>query len=66
VATHIAFLQIGLMRLIPDLGGALTQNLAWFGPLAAAFLAGWWLDRRYMQPGAVPAGAQESPQPREA
>lgn len=50
VATHIAFLQIGLLRLVPDLGGALIQNLAWFGPLALAYVATWWLNRRYMKP----------------
>jgi uncharacterized membrane protein len=55
VATHIAFLQIGLLRLIPELGGPLIQNLAWFGPLALSFIAGWWLDRRYMRPRASPA-----------
>lgn len=56
VATHIAFLQIGLLRLIPELGGPLVQNLAWFGPLALSFIAGWWLDRRYMRPRIAPAG----------
>ena len=55
VATHIAFLQIGLLRLIPELGGPPIQNLAWFGPLALSFIAGWWLDRRYMRPRASPA-----------
>ena len=37
VATHIAFLQIGLLRLIPELGSTMIQHLAWFGPLALAF-----------------------------
>ena len=50
VATHIAFLQIGLMRLVPELGNTVVQHLAWFGPLAVAFAAGFWLDRRYMRP----------------
>jgi len=52
VATHIAFLQIGLTRLIPELGGGLIQHLSWFGPLAVAFAAGFWLDRRYIKPRA--------------
>jgi hypothetical protein len=62
VATHIAFLQIGLMRLIPELGGTMVQHLAWFGPLALSFVAASWLDRRYMRPrtttpsSAKPAG----------
>lgn len=55
VATHIAFLQIGLMRLIPELGNTVVQHLAWFGPLALAFAAGYWLDRRYMRPRRTPA-----------
>lgn len=55
VATHIAFLQIGLMRLIPELGNTAVQHLAWFGPLALAFAAGYWLDRRYMRPRRTPA-----------
>lgn len=50
VATHIAFMQIGLMRLIPELGSTAIQQLAWFGPLALGLAAGFWLDRRYMRP----------------
>ncbi|MCA1780191.1 MAG: hypothetical protein LC637_12665 [Xanthomonadaceae bacterium] len=57
VATHIAFLQIGLIRLIPELGSSIIQHLAWFGPLAVAFAAGYWLDRRYMRPTAKPVRA---------
>ncbi len=56
VATHIAFLQIGLMRLIPELGSSAVQNLAWFGPLTVGIAAGFWLDRRYMRPRTAPAG----------
>ena len=54
VATHIAFLQIGLMRLVPGIGDSMVQHLAWFGPLAVAFMAGYWLDRRYMRPAPTP------------
>jgi len=50
VATHIAFLQIGLMRVFPGLGDTAIQHLAWFGPLAVGLAAGVWLDRRYMRP----------------
>lgn len=55
VATHIAFLQIGLMRLIPELGSTIIQHLAWFGPLAVGIAAGFWLDRRYIRPRPAPA-----------
>ena len=58
VATHIAFLQIGLMRLVPELGGPVIQNLGWFGPLTTAYVAAYWLNRRYMKsrlPAAVTA-----------
>jgi len=58
VATHIAFLQIGLMRLIPELGNTMVQHLAWFGPLALALVAGVWLDRRYMRPRPAPVSQQ--------
>ncbi len=47
VATHIAFFSIGLRSLLPGLDAALVQRLAWFVPLAVAFVAAAWLDRRY-------------------
>lgn len=49
-ATHIAFLGIGLNRLVEAAGLVAPPNLqmfAWFGPLGLAFLAGYLLDRRY-------------------
>jgi hypothetical protein len=46
-ATHIAFFQIGLSRLLPNLDLGVIQNLAWFGPLAVSILAAAWLNRRY-------------------
>lgn len=48
VATHIAFLSIGLPRLFPTLAGPTLQNLAWLGPLVVAFIAGSWLTRKYL------------------
>lgn len=48
VATHIAFLSIGLPRLFPELGGSGLQNIAWLGPLVVAFVAGAWLTRKYL------------------
>jgi hypothetical protein len=55
VATHIAFLQIGLLRLVPELGATVIQHLAWFAPLAVGIAAGRWLDRRYLRPRPVTA-----------
>lgn len=49
-ATHIAFLGIGLNRLVEAAGLVAPPNLqmlAWFGPLGLAFLAAFLLDRRY-------------------
>ncbi len=46
-ATHIAFFQIGMSRLFPNADLGVIQNLAWFGPLVAAFVAAAWLNRRY-------------------
>ena len=48
VATHIAFLSIGLPRVFPGLAGPMLQNVAWLGPLVLAGLARWWLGRRYL------------------
>lgn len=53
VATHIAFLGIGLRRLLPELDLGALQMLTWFGPLIVAVLAGIWLDRRYGRPPVV-------------
>lgn len=51
VATHIAFLSIGINRVIgmldlhaPDGFGL----VAWLGPLAVAVVSGLWLDRKYV------------------
>jgi uncharacterized membrane protein len=56
VATHIAFLSIGLPKLFPNLAGPTLQNLAWFGPLLVAVLLGKWLKRKYL-PAAAPKPA---------
>ena len=47
VATHIAFLSIGLRNALPFIEPGLRTQLAWLVPLAVAVLAGVWLDRRY-------------------
>lgn len=48
VATHIAFLSIGLPKLLPMIAGPTLQNLAWLAPLAVAFVAGSYLTRKYL------------------
>ena len=47
VATHIAFVAIGLRTAFPAVDPQLQQAVAWFGPLLAAVIAGWWLGRKY-------------------
>ena len=61
VATHIAFLAIGLPRLLPQLAGPTQQMLAWFGPVALGLALRVWLERKYRAPApsaAVGAASQ--------
>lgn len=57
VATHVAFLGIGLLHLLPaDLRHRVQQlHLAWFGPLAASLVAGTWLNLRHRRRFPAPA-----------
>jgi hypothetical protein len=51
VATHIAFLGIGIgiRRLTDAMGVQVDLGLvAWFAPVAVSFLAGLWLERKYL------------------
>jgi len=48
VATHIAFLSLGLPKLLPMLAGPALQTIAWLGPLVVATAAGAWLRRKYL------------------
>ncbi len=59
VATHIAFLSIGLPKLLPMLAGPTLQNLAWLGPLAVAVMARVYLGRKFLPARSVqvPVGA---------
>lgn len=50
VATHVAFLVIGLPKLLPATSGSGLYYAAWFGPVLLAMLAKLWLDRRYRLP----------------
>ena len=47
IATHVAFLAIGLPRLLPAVDGATLHYLAWFGPVAVALAAKVVIDRRW-------------------
>ncbi|MGH8049677.1 MAG: hypothetical protein ACREPB_03350 [Arenimonas sp.] len=47
VATHIAFLQIGLPKIVPMISGPVMVNVAWIGPLVVAVIAGTYLTRKY-------------------
>ncbi len=59
VATHIAFLSIGLPKLLPMLAGPVLQNLAWLAPLVIAVLARIYLGRKFLaaRPVQVPEAA---------
>lgn len=47
VATHVAFLGIGLRDVIASFDSAWIQLLPWFLPLGVAMVAGVYLDRKY-------------------
>ena len=49
VATHVAFLGVGLNGFLASFGIAWLQLLPWFGPLTVALVAGVYLNRRYGQ-----------------
>jgi len=56
IATHIAFLGIGLPRLLPAIDGVALHYAAWFGPLVVAVGAKLWFDRRW-KPAATTVAA---------
>ena len=47
VATHIAFLSIGLPRMLPAVDRSTLVYIAWFAPLAVALVAKVIIDRRW-------------------
>lgn len=61
VATHIAFLSIGLPRLLPALAGPAMQTFAWLAPLAVALLARVWLGRKYLPKPAAKSPSSDLP-----
>lgn len=51
VATHIAFLAIGMNRIVDMIGikpPGWYGLLAWFGPLVVATVCGFWVTRKYV------------------
>lgn len=46
IATHVAFLMLGLPRLLPMVGGQVLGHVAWFGPIVVAILVKRRLDKR--------------------
>jgi len=64
VATHVAFLGIGLMRLLPHDAALQVQhmNIAWFGPLGVSLVAGIWLNLRHRRRfGSRPQAVRPAP-----
>lgn len=59
IATHIAFLSIGLPKLLPMLSGPVLQNLAWFGPVVIAWTARAFLIRRFPKGAPIPTNANQ-------
>ncbi len=55
IATHIAFLSIGLPRLVPAWDGPVLFYFGWLGPLVVAIVARVILGLRYRTPSARPA-----------
>lgn len=53
IATHIAFLSLGLPRLMPQIAGPGLQMMAWFGPVVVSAIAGVYLTRKYLKPRRV-------------
>ncbi len=60
IATHIAFLSVGLPRLLPGLAGPVMQTTAWLAPLGLAVLARVWLGRKYLPQTNVSASAADA------
>lgn len=56
IATHIAFLGIGLPRLLPAIDGTVLHYTAWFGPLVVAVAMKLVLDRRWKPQRSARAG----------
>lgn len=60
VATHVAFLGIGMRSTIASFDQAWLQLVPWFLPVAVALVAGVYLDRRYGPRKVERASAQDT------
>jgi len=47
IATHVAFLGIGLQRMLPPQWNGMAVQLSFFAPVIVALIAKRWLDKRY-------------------
>ena len=61
VATHIAFLAIGLPRLVPALANPVWTNIAWLAPIGVALVAGVLLRRKFLPVRPATAGRVAQP-----
>ncbi len=59
VATHIAFLGIGLRKAVPSLDPGSLQLLAFTAPIGVAIAAAWWLNRKYGKATAPSLGSAD-------
>lgn len=61
IATHIAFLAIGLPRLVPALANPVWVNIAWLAPIGVALVAGMLLRRKFLPLRPAPAAPVAAP-----
>jgi hypothetical protein len=57
---HIAFLNLGLARLLPPEFGVIAERISWFAPFGVALIARWWLERKYGARAHGPPPADEA------
>jgi len=62
IATHVAFLGLGLSRMLKPFDIVPPQELAWFAPVVVAIAARIYLDRKHA-PRTSPTKVQSSPSP---
>jgi hypothetical protein len=61
VATHVAFINLGLSHLIPPEWAQTVVNFSFLSPLALAIVVRMWLDRKYLRkPSKAPVAAGQA------